>query len=173
MFRIVIRLILFLSFVSAIGLWTGCDEDGEVAAAADKSKDTKPASSETPKKDDKEKIDEVFSYSAIDRRDPFKSYYAELSGDEVELGDLSELQKIELNKFRLVAVVTGTATPMAMVQDPAGKGYTVRIGTRIGKQLGQVKQIRREEIVIQEEFRDFTGKIIPVYKPLKLAKGSR
>ena len=151
----------------------GCDDDEDYAAPAvvEKAKEEKPA--EKPEEKSEEQIEEVFTYNAVDRRDPFRSYFADLERAESEEGVLSELQQIELDQFRLVGVITGTATPMAMVQDSSGKGYTVKIGTRIGKQLGQVKQIRRGEIVIQEEFRDFTGSIIPVYKTLKLVqKGS-
>ena len=66
-----------------------------------------------------------------------------------------------------------TKTPMAMVEDPAGRGHTVKIGTLVGKRLGQVKHIRRGEIVVQEEFRDFTGKRIPQLKELKLDEEQR
>ena len=59
---------------------------------------------------------------------------------------------------------------MAMVEDTAGLGYTIRVGTKVGKHRGQVKSIRRLEVVIQEEFRDYTGKIIPVYKTLKMSE---
>ena len=108
-----------------------------------------------------------FSYNADGRRDPFKTYF-----DELQLIDpqknTTELQRHELDKLKLIAVVVGTATPMAMVEDPSGRGHTVRIGTLIGKRFGQVKKIRRGEIVVQEEFRDFTGKRIPDEKILKL-----
>ena len=93
----------------------------------------------------------------------------ELNTDEkTDTSKLTELQKVDLDKLKLVAVVVGTATPMAMVEDPAGKGHTLKIGTLVGKRLGQVKHIRRGEVVVQEEFRDFTGKRIPQLKELKL-----
>ena len=57
---------------------------------------------------------------------------------------------------------------MAMVEDASGRGHTLKIGTLIGKRLGQVKHIRRGEVIVQEEFRDFTGKRIPQLKELKL-----
>ena len=58
---------------------------------------------------------------------------------------------------------------MAMLEDPTGKGHTVRIGTLVGRRFGIVKYIRHGEIVVQEEFRDFTGKRIPVLKPIRLS----
>ena len=50
----------------------------------------------------------------------------------------------------------------------AGRGHTVKIGTLIGKRFGQVKAIRRGEIVVQEEFRDFTGRRVTHLVPMKL-----
>ena len=54
------------------------------------------------------------------------------------------------------------------IKDAGGKGYTLKIGTLIGRRLGQVKNIRRGEVVVQEEFRDFTGKRIPQLKELRI-----
>ena len=125
--------------------------------------------------EEKKPEDQSYSYEVmVDgqmRRDPFKTYYDETALPEEGLGDtskLTELQKIDLDKLKLVAVVVGTATPMAMVEDASGRGHTLKIGTLVGKRLGQVKHIRRGEIIVQEEFRDFTGKRIPQLKELKL-----
>lgn len=173
MFHGQMRRNLLLSGILVVSCFTACDDDDQYAAPPPPPKE---AAAEDPAPAaglDEDAADQIFTYNAIDRRDPFRSYFADLANSEADVGTLSELQKIELDKFKLVGVVTGTATPMAMVQDSAGKGYTVKIGTRLGKQLGQVKQIRRKEIVIQEEFRDFTGKIIPVYKSLKLVQKGR
>ncbi|MBI1949099.1 MAG: pilus assembly protein PilP [Deltaproteobacteria bacterium] len=149
-----------------------CGEDEEAAAGA------APGAADAPKADEPgaaapaeaEKQEELsYTYNAMNRRDPFKTYFDELSQNEqADQSNLTELQKIDLDKLHLVAVVVGTATPMAMVEDTAGRGHTVKIGTLIGKRLGQVKHIRRGEIVVQEEFRDFTGKRIPQLKELKL-----
>ena len=116
---------------------------------------------------------EAYTYNATNRRDPFKTYFDELGQVETtNTANLTELQKIDLDKLKLVAVVVGTATPMALVEDPTGKGHTIKIGTLVGKRLGQVKQIRRGEVVVQEEFRDFTGKRIPQIKEIKLQDDS-
>ena len=44
--------------------------------------------------------------------------------------------------------------PRALVEDPDGIGHVVDIGTLIGKNWGKVTQIKPEEIVITEEYRD-------------------
>lgn len=161
--------------LSAFAL-TACGEDEEAAAATATPKkddaaaaEAAAAAAEAPKAQDLS-----YTYNAVNRRDPFKTYFDELSQNEQQdQTNLTELQKIDLDKLKLVAVVVGTATPMAMVEDPAGRGHTVKIGTLVGKRLGQVKHIRRGEIVVQEEFRDFTGKRIPQLKELKLDEEKR
>lgn len=150
----------------------GEDEDEEVVVAT-----PKPKAADKPQADAKEaesKAEQIaYSYDAVNKRDPFKTYFDELILEEQEQENLTELQRFDIDKLKLVAVVVGTATPMAMVEDPTGKGHTVKIGTLVGKRFGQVKHIRRGEIIVQEEFRDFTGKRIPVLKPMLLEKNGR
>jgi type IV pilus assembly protein PilP len=155
--------------LAAFGGLVGCgDAEDEFEAAAPKRKEAKDPADEAPVEAAKAP-DIAYSYNAVNRRDPFKTYFDELSqSEQQDETNLTELQKIDLDKLKLVAVVVGTATPMAMVEDPGGHGHSVRIGTLIGRRLGQVKHIRRGEIVVQEEFRDFTGKRIPQLKELKL-----
>ena len=166
------RLVLVnLIAVTAVGSLTiACGDDAEVNTPVVKKNDDKASAkeAEVPAEAPKQQ-DLSYTYNAVNRRDPFKTYFDELSQNEQQdQANLTELQKIDLDKLKLVAVVVGTATPMAMVEDPAGRGHTVKIGTLVGKRLGQVKHIRRGEIVVQEEFRDFTGKRIPQLKELKL-----
>lgn len=160
--------------LGASALFTlACEEETEETPTAV----VRPKAEAPPPVVEAEKKPEDTSYSyevmvaGVQRRDPFKTYYEDLVGSEnaaVDTSKLTELQKIDLDKLKLVAVVVGTATPMAMVEDPSGRGHTVKIGTLVGKRLGQVKHIRRGEVVVQEEFRDFTGKRIPQLKEMKL-----
>jgi len=47
--------------------------------------------------------------------------------------------------------------PWAMVEDSAGLGYVVKIGTPIGPNEGKIKQIEASEVVIEESYIDFYG----------------
>lgn len=179
MLRKLIRIssLVRLSPIALVGLGLfvlpACGEDEEAAGpVVVKKQETAaaPAEEANPAADSERAAELAYTYDPVNRRDPFKTYFDELILVEADLENLTELQRIELDKLTLVGVVTGTATPMAMVEDSTGRGYTVKIGTLIGKRFGQVKQIRRGEVVVQEEFRDFTGKRIPVYKSLKLAE---
>jgi len=155
-----------LVFVLAM---VGCEsDDTDVAEVSKTAKEDKPkdAKKETLALDDGKAIGYV--YAAENKRDPFKTYFDELLVQEKEQRNVSELQRFELGALTLVGVVAGTATPMALIEDPSGKGHTIKIGSLLGKNFGQVKQIRRGEIDVQEEFRDFTGKRIRSMKTLRL-----
>lgn len=166
------KTIALLVAVVSVGLVAGCGEEDDSATPTVTPKESSAAAAVTTEPE-KKAADASYSYDVLvngqARRDPFKTYFDELNADETkDTSKLTELQKVDLDKLKLVAVVVGTATPMAMVEDPAGKGHTLKIGTLVGKRLGQVKHIRRGEVVVQEEFRDFTGKRIPQLKELKL-----
>ncbi|MCP4498443.1 MAG: pilus assembly protein PilP [Deltaproteobacteria bacterium] len=168
---------LLLALALATSSLTACgDEEEELSlTAAPEKKVVAPkvekAWDESAKKED---LVEEYAYEAVNRRDPFKTYFDELIVvEDRNTENLTELQRFELDKMKLVGVVVGTATPMAMVEDPSGKGHTIKINTLIGKRYGQVKHIRRGEIVVREEFRDFTGKRIPVFKPMRLEAPTR
>jgi type IV pilus assembly protein PilP len=110
----------------------------------------------------------VYTYNAVGKRDPFRTYFAEVEELDDQMKSQTELQRFDIDQLKLVAVVVGTATPTAMVEDPTGMGHTVRVGTLMGKHWGQVRHIRRGEIIIQEEFRDFTGRRVSHLVPLKI-----
>ncbi len=93
-----------------------------------------------------------WSYSSAGKRDPFRSFLAELeaSGQAVATRCATPLGRFEIEQLRLVAVVTGLDDPVAMVQAPTGVGYTVRRGACIGKNGGVVAAVRSGELVVSE-----------------------
>jgi Tfp pilus assembly protein PilP len=85
-------------------------------------------------------------------RDPFRSY---LDADErVVEEDAPALARFALGTLKVIGVVSGVATPMAMITTPEGKGYRVRIGDRIGHHEGRVHAIRRDAVIVAETFYD-------------------
>ena len=147
--------------------WIACSDDDDETVATVR-KEREQVKKDTDKAETAAVKEIGYVYNAENKRDPFKTYFDELLVRESEQRNLSELQRFELENLKLVAVVAGTATPMALLEDPTGKGHTIKIGTLLGKKFGQVKQIRRGEVDIQEEFRDFTGRRIKTMKTLKL-----
>ena len=75
----------------------------------------------------------------LGKRDPFRSPLGESQTRPEGSQVCSEpLCQWDLDQLKLVAVVTGDANPLAMVEDPQTRGYIIHRGTRVGKQGGQV-----------------------------------
>jgi len=108
-----------------------------------------------------------YAYSPIGKRDPFRNIFNR-EGPQLSEQELTELQKFELDQLRLVAIVSRIPTPFAMVEDPTSKGHTLVRGTLIGKNWGQVSQIKENCVVVREEYRDYTGRKVTNRTPLCL-----
>jgi len=102
----------------------------------------------------------TYVYNPIGKRDPFRSPDLDLArASAVANAACNEpLCKFDLDQLTLVAVVSGDANPLAMVQDPQGRGYFLRRNTRIGRQGGKVTQILRDSVTITEYFTGPDGK---------------
>ncbi len=102
---------------------------------------------------------ESYTYSAIGKRDPFRSPL-----DDLVISRSNDTQcpicKWEIDQLKLVAVVTGTGNPVAMVEDPDGVGHLVRVNTEVGKRSGRVTAIRRDQLVITEVGHDSFGRAV-------------
>lgn len=168
--------------VAAIGALTafGCS-GGDGSGNSGKSVSDTAASSEetkTRKGSDKQnkaapelgKTVEEYSYSAVGKRDPFKSYLAELNEAKASKQQRKKqpTEEYKLDQYRLTGLVTGTSRPRAMVEDPNGRGHVVHIGTRLGKDGGIVTRITPTGIVVTEQFRAPTGEVVRVPIRVKL-----
>jgi type IV pilus assembly protein PilP len=110
-----------------------------------------------------------WAYSPVGKRDPFRSYLAELrqqkqSGQERKI---EETEKFELDQYQLRGLVTGTAQPSAMVEDPEGKGHVLHVGSKLGKNSGRVTRITSVAIIVTEEKPAPTGERVRV--PITIA----
>jgi type IV pilus assembly protein PilP len=121
-----------------------------------------------------------YAYSPVGKRDPFRSIIDEAnkpSESEAVRPDCGPLCKWELEQLKLVAVISGISNPMAMVEDPNGRGYIVRRGTFVGKRNGKVTQIRSGEVVVTEIYKDQMGKPhvnpVPIKLPEELKQGQQ
>ena len=78
------------------------------------------------------------------------------------------LCEYDVDELSLVAVVTGGPNPLAMVQDPLGRGFNIRRNTRVGKKGGKVTAIRRDEVVVTEYWTDPKGEKQPAVVSIQL-----
>jgi len=106
----------------------------------------------------------IYVYSPVGKRDPFENVFSvkEVTPVKVPGGKPTPLQRWSLDKLRLVLTVTGTASPIAMVEDPDGRGWTVHIGSFIGTSWGKVSSIQRDSINVTQTITDHaTGRVYP------------
>jgi type IV pilus assembly protein PilP len=106
----------------------------------------------------------IYVYSPIGKRDPFQSQVVQAGVAHLESKGRSKtpLEKWSLDQLKLSLTVTGTATPVAMVEDPEHRGWTVRLGDFIGQNGGKVTGIHRDEIIVTETITDHaTGRVYP------------
>jgi type IV pilus assembly protein PilP len=105
-----------------------------------------------------------YAYNPLGKRDPFRSPLEDIrnqaQGSQVEACN-EPLCQWDLDQLILVAVVTGDANPIAMVEDPQGRGYIVKRNTKIGKQGGKVTQILRDSVTVTEFWTAPDGKVNP------------
>ncbi len=99
-------------------------------------------------------VTDDYVYTSIGKRDPFRSIFEEVGGQDLLEKDttiLTPLQNYEVSSFSVKAVIWGVSSPTALVQAPDGKTYLVKNGTLIGRNWGKVVKIKRDAIVILEK----------------------
>jgi type IV pilus assembly protein PilP len=94
-------------------------------------------------------------YDPAGKRDPFRPPRANQTSLAGEAR--TPLQRYDIGQLRLVAVIYEASQPRAVVEDDAGLGYIVRVGTPIGANGGSVKAIERGKLRVEEESIDFYG----------------
>jgi len=123
-----------------------------------------------PVKEEKTK----YVYNPIGKPDPFKSFLKKsglggrkatsLSGKDTEpQGEYLDsskdpetvLEKIELTKLSLTAVIKGKNKNWAMVIDPKGRGHFLEEGTKVGTHSGVV-----DEIICEEQKTEFGAETV-------------
>jgi type IV pilus assembly protein PilP len=107
---------------------------------------------------------DIYVYSPIGKRDPFQNVFQGASAARVQSTGRAKtaLEKWPLDALKLALTVTGTASPLAMVEDPDHRGWPVHLGDFIGQNQGKVTGIHRDEIVVTETITDHaTGRVYP------------
>ncbi|RYF04820.1 MAG: hypothetical protein EOO40_10860, partial [Deltaproteobacteria bacterium] len=114
---------------------------------------------------------DMFTYSPVGKRDPFRSYLSELAEQNSAHHPERKLEAteyFEIDQYHLTGLITGISQPKAVVEDPDGRGHVVQIGSRIGKNGGLITQIDTTGMLIIEETHDAMGKKIHLPITLKL-----
>lgn len=100
------------------------------------------------------------------KKDPFKPFIAvkaatpaELVRQKADLKPVLPIHSFDVSQFRLIGAVSDPKGNKAMVVDPAGKGYVLRLGMTIGKNEGKITRIDTSGVEVVEQFRDENNKV--------------
>ena len=73
--------------------------------------------------------------------------------------DSLPIHSLDVSQFKLIGVVTGGKESQAMVTDPGGKGYVLKVGMNIGKNNGKIVAISTSGVDVVEQFKDENGRV--------------
>lgn len=157
--------LLMISMLVAAGLLAGCGEEEPAPAAPPAVSQPvaapPPAQAAAPAAEAAPVTEEAkYNYQAEGRRDPFLPLLAQKGrggsqGREFE----NPLEAYDLVQYQLKGVIIGFGEPKAMVSAPDGKSYILKVGVRIGKSNGIIRDINRERVLVEEQYQDLTGAI--------------
>ena len=115
------------------GLGLGSDESGD-SAKKDSKKDTAENSSPILESSPVVYADDDFVELDVQNRDPFRSYARAFKAQAAAPAQRRVLlPSTSLDEMKLIAIVTGIATPRAMLTDTARVGHVIRAGDYIGR----------------------------------------
>lgn len=156
---------LLLAFAILVG---ACSSEYEIErfdykAEYDRvSKTPVPASSISVEKDITEIIKRrsTYIYSAVGKRDPFRSYFGDMKAVEQDREPVSELQRYDISDLNVTAIIWGITEPRAVVVTPERKSIIVKRGSFVGKNWGKINAILQDKIEIVEVYKDPLGRKI-------------
>ena len=102
----------------------------------------------------------TYIYSAVGKRDPFRSYFGDIKAIEQDREPVSELQKYDITDLTITAIVWGITEPRAIVVTPERKSIIVKRGSFIGKNWGKVSALFPDKIEVTEVYKDPLGRKI-------------
>lgn len=103
------------------------------------------------------------------KKDPFKPTVFEKINSvhsKKVVGSGLPIHSYDVSQFRLIGVVDNKA----MVVDPNGKGYVLRVGMTIGKNEGKIISISRSGVDVLEYYRDDNGRVRKETSKIALSK---
>ncbi|KAF0123632.1 MAG: type IV pilus assembly protein PilP [bacterium] len=111
-----------------------------------------------------------YSYNPMGKRDPFKPFISKATAGKGKIrGErLVPLQRYNFSQLKLIGIIWRNDKNMAMVEDPEGRGYVLKKGTLIGENNGRVINILKDRVIIEEVYRNNSGKIKTRTASLKL-----
>jgi type IV pilus assembly protein PilP len=156
------------AFVVVISVLYGCSNEYQIEsfdykAEYDRVSKTKSSETKTQKEIDLTDIAQRksnYRYSAVGKKDPFRSYFGDVASLTKQKQIVSELQNFDITDLRLTAVIWGVTEPRVVIVAPDGKSHIVKTGSFIGKNWGKISRILPDKIEIVETYKDPLGRKI-------------
>jgi type IV pilus assembly protein PilP len=107
----------------------------------------------------------VNQFDFSNKKDPFKPFVAvkepNKSPDSIKtsLRNSLPIHSFDVSQFKLIGIITGGRENQAMVTDPGGKGYVLKVGMLIGKNDGKITAISSSGVNVLEQFKDDNGRV--------------
>jgi len=150
---------LAVGILAAVSLFAGgfgCSKEPAAPQPVVKMQAPKPEAKApaAPAAAQEKKVEPVALYDPRGKRDPFVSFIKveERRRSSVDTASLPPLQRYDLGELKFVGVLWTKKGARGLVEDAEGKGYSVTVGTRIGRSGGVVSRITGKEILVREEF---------------------
>jgi type IV pilus assembly protein PilP len=149
------------------------------APAGDEAAAGKPGDKQEPSELIQASMEIASTYDPEGKIDPFEPLFKEEpEPPQMEAFDekrkkrtpQTPLERVALSQIKLSAIMRSSAGNRALVEDATGKGYVIKKGTYIGLNAGQVKQIEKDRVIIEEEIENLMGELIVKDTELKLQK---
>jgi type IV pilus assembly protein PilP len=108
----------------------------------------------------------VNQFDFSNKKDPFKPFIAVKSGQKTSpesirraKRDSLPIHSLDVNQFKLIGIISSGRENQAMVTEPGGKGYVLKVGMLIGKNDGRVISINASGVEVLEQFKDDNGRV--------------
>ncbi len=109
----------------------------------------------------------INQFDFSNKKDPFRPFIAVKSEPKKtptvvvksSLRDSLPIHSVEINQFKVIGLMIGGRDNKAMVTDPGGKGYVVKVGMTIGVNDGKITAIDANGIEVVEMFKDDNGRV--------------
>ncbi len=80
------------------------------------------------------------------------------------------IHRFDVNNYKVIGIITGIRENQAMVTDPNGKGYVIKVGMTIGKNEGRITSISQSGVTVLEQFQDDNGRVRKEYIKINLPR---
>jgi len=163
------KIATILLLVAGLALQSACGDDMDLGPIA-----ATPKKAPVPRVENPDAADELDAMKKMPAlagieniaqrrlRDPFRSYLTDMAQGNTSGGGpipTPPLQQYDVDQFIVLGIVFGIANPTALIEDPSGNTHSIKIGTIVGRNWGKVVKIRKDEVVVNEDFTDpSTGK---------------